>query len=161
MRDVGHGRWSVGWATLLSPLLHERPPTKTSFGTDGKKQLSMPTNDLQKLFLGMVGGGGAKHAFVATIGDRSVAGPSRWATLLSPRDRGAMRDVGHGRWSVGWATLLSPLLHERPLTKTSFGTDGKKQVSFPTNDLQKRVLRSRTGDCADHYVGPLLSPHQR
>ena len=26
-------------------------PTKTSFGTDGKKQLSRPTNDLQKLFL--------------------------------------------------------------------------------------------------------------
>ena len=26
-------------------------PTKTSFGPDGKKQLSRPTNDLQKLFL--------------------------------------------------------------------------------------------------------------
>jgi hypothetical protein len=25
---------------------------KTSFGPDGKKQLSMPTNDLQQLFLG-------------------------------------------------------------------------------------------------------------
>ena len=44
-------RRSVGWATLLSPLLHGSLPTKTSFGTDGKKQLSRPTNDLQKLFL--------------------------------------------------------------------------------------------------------------
>ena len=44
-------RRSVGWATLLSPLLHESLPTKTSFGPDGKKQLSRPTNDLQKLFL--------------------------------------------------------------------------------------------------------------
>jgi hypothetical protein len=26
-------------------------PTKTSFGPDGKKQLSFPTNDLQRLFL--------------------------------------------------------------------------------------------------------------
>ena len=44
-------RRSVGWATLLSPLLHESLPTKTSFGPDGKKQLSFPTNDLKKLFL--------------------------------------------------------------------------------------------------------------
>ena len=44
-------RRSVGWATLLSPLLNESLPTKTSFGPDGKKQLSFPTNDLQKLFL--------------------------------------------------------------------------------------------------------------
>ena len=44
-------RRSVGWATLLSPLLLESLPTKTSFGTDGKKQLYFPTNDLQKLFL--------------------------------------------------------------------------------------------------------------
>ena len=28
------------------------PPTKTSFGPDGKKQFSLSTNDLQKLFLG-------------------------------------------------------------------------------------------------------------
>jgi hypothetical protein len=44
-------RQSVGWATLLSPLQHGSLPTKTSFGPDGKKQLSFPTNDLQKLFL--------------------------------------------------------------------------------------------------------------
>ena len=44
-------RRSVGWATLLSPLLHGSLPTKTSFGPDAKKQLSFPTNDLQKLFL--------------------------------------------------------------------------------------------------------------
>ncbi len=35
----------------MSPLLHRSLPTKTSFGPDGKKQLSFPTNDLQKLFL--------------------------------------------------------------------------------------------------------------
>jgi len=35
----------------LSPLLPGSLPTKTSFGPDGKKQLSRPTNDLQKLFL--------------------------------------------------------------------------------------------------------------
>jgi hypothetical protein len=35
----------------LSPLLPGIQPTKTSFGTDGKKQLSTPTNDLKKLFL--------------------------------------------------------------------------------------------------------------
>ena len=32
-------------------LFLESPPTKTSFGTDWKKSLSFPTNDLQKLFL--------------------------------------------------------------------------------------------------------------
>jgi hypothetical protein len=36
----------------LSPLLHGSLPTKTSFGPDGKKQLSKPTNDLKKLFHG-------------------------------------------------------------------------------------------------------------
>ena len=32
-------------------LFLKRLPTKTSFGPDWKKQLSGPTNDLQKLFL--------------------------------------------------------------------------------------------------------------
>ena len=35
-------RRSVGWATLLSPLVHGSLPTKTSFGPDGKKPLSRP-----------------------------------------------------------------------------------------------------------------------
>ena len=35
----------------MSPLLPGSLPAKTSFGTDGKKQLSFPTNDLQKMFL--------------------------------------------------------------------------------------------------------------
>ncbi len=45
-------RRSAGWATLLSPLQRGSLPTKTSFGPDGKKQLSKHTNDLQKLFHG-------------------------------------------------------------------------------------------------------------
>jgi len=36
----------------LQRLFPSSLPTKTSFGPDGKKQLSMPTNDLQQLFLG-------------------------------------------------------------------------------------------------------------
>ena len=59
-----------------------------------------------------MGGGGAKHAFVATIGDRSVAGPSDGRHSCRPCCMGA------------------------PHPKTSFGRDGKKQLSRPTNDLQ-------------------------
>ncbi len=44
-------RRSVGWATLLSPLMHGSLPTKTSFGPDWKKQIYLPNNDLHKLFL--------------------------------------------------------------------------------------------------------------
>ena len=40
--------------TLVAPAAWEPPPTKTSFSTDGKKQLYFPTNDLQWLFLASV-----------------------------------------------------------------------------------------------------------
>ena len=35
----------------VQALFLRSPPTKTSFGTDWKKQISFPTNDSQKLFL--------------------------------------------------------------------------------------------------------------
>ena len=91
---------------------HSSLPTKTSFGPDGKKQLSFPTNDLNKLFHGS-----------------------------EARLRGHHRRQ-ECRRSVGWATLLSPLLPRSLPTKTSFGTDWKGQFSMPNNDLQKLFYRS-------------------
>jgi len=46
-RDDQQGEFGLCSAPLLWSL-----PTKTSFGPDRKKQLSRPTNDLQKLFHG-------------------------------------------------------------------------------------------------------------
>ena len=62
------------------------------------------------------------------------------------------------RRSVGWATLWSPLLHESLPTKTSFGPDGKKQIYFPTNDLQKLFHESVRGWVVGERSTPLWPP---
>ena len=85
-------RRSVGWATLLSPLLHGSLPTKTSFGADGKKQLVRPTNDLQKLF----------HGRGWMVGERSTPSWQPSATGVSP-----VRRMGD--------TLVAPAAWEPPL----------------------------------------------
>ncbi|MEN9634585.1 MAG: hypothetical protein RL077_2989, partial [Verrucomicrobiota bacterium] len=51
-------------------------PTKTSFGPDGKKQLSFFTNDLQKLFHGSARGW--------VVGERSTPSWPPSATGVSP-----------------------------------------------------------------------------
>ena len=133
------------------------PPTKTSFGTDGKKQIFIPTNDLQKLFHGSARGW--------VVGERSTASWPPSATGVSP-----FRRMGD--------TLVAPLADDRSIyTRSVAGpSDGRhscrpwcmrasppKQVLAPTgrNSFPGPPTTSRSCFLRAHPPKQVLAPTGR
>ena len=193
---AGFTRWRKESQRISRPQIQfpSSLPTKTSFGPDGKKQISVPTigdrsvagpsDERRSCRPCCMGASPLKQVLAPTVRNRFPCPPT--ATGVSPVRRMGDTLVAPAAWepphqnkfwprreetafhahhrrqecrrSVGWATLLSPLLHGSLPTKTSFGPDGKKQLSFPTNDLQKLFHGSCCAGRPPRTLGPTDQP---